>query len=303
MNVIPPITITEGILTSSTIAEPSTGEVAWVSGTTYAVGDVRILTSTHRKYQRLTAGAGTTAPNLDTTNWIDIGPTNKWAMFDVLRNSASTDTTPITVVLTPGQLCNSVAILQSNAQNITITGYSPIAGTTVYSNTISTRARNTTGWYDYYFEELYYRANTIVFDIPLYKDIIITITMSGDTTVTCGAIVIGKYASLGHVQPGATVEALNFSLIERDDFGNVTLIQRRSVPKTNQTLYTPIENIDAIRTIRNSLNALPAVWSGHNSNYSDNYFDALLILGFYRNFTISAETPMYAKIELELEEI
>ena len=82
MRVIPPLDISTGILTSSTIAEPSVGESAWVSGTTYNVGDQVILVSTHRKYQRLITGAGTITPDLDVTNWLDIGSTNKYAMFD-----------------------------------------------------------------------------------------------------------------------------------------------------------------------------------------------------------------------------
>ena len=74
MNVIPPITITDTIFTSSTAPEPATvigtdlaAEIAWVSGTTYAIGDIRIYVTanSHRKYQRVTAGAGTITPLLD----------------------------------------------------------------------------------------------------------------------------------------------------------------------------------------------------------------------------------------------
>jgi microcystin-dependent protein len=47
-----------------------TGNVtAWVSGTTYAVGDNRFDPVTLLTYRRKTAGAGTTRPGLDGTNW------------------------------------------------------------------------------------------------------------------------------------------------------------------------------------------------------------------------------------------
>lgn len=42
---------------------------AWVSGTTYAVGDVRYSPANFLPYRRRTAGAGTTDPSADTTNW------------------------------------------------------------------------------------------------------------------------------------------------------------------------------------------------------------------------------------------
>jgi len=41
----------------------------WVSGTTYAIGNLRFDPTDGLLYRRLTAGAGTTRPALDATNW------------------------------------------------------------------------------------------------------------------------------------------------------------------------------------------------------------------------------------------
>lgn len=41
----------------------------WVSGTTYAIGDRRYSPANGLLYRRKTAGAGTTDPSSDTTNW------------------------------------------------------------------------------------------------------------------------------------------------------------------------------------------------------------------------------------------
>lgn len=45
------------------------GAAAWVSGTTYAIGDVRWSPVNYYSYRRKTVGAGTTDPSADTTNW------------------------------------------------------------------------------------------------------------------------------------------------------------------------------------------------------------------------------------------
>ncbi len=45
------------------------GATLWVSGTTYAVGDVRKSPANANIYTRRTVGAGTTDPSLDATNW------------------------------------------------------------------------------------------------------------------------------------------------------------------------------------------------------------------------------------------
>lgn len=52
------------------VAVGAAGAIAWVSGTTYAVGNVRYSTVNYLAYRRKTAGAGVIDPSLDTTNWV-----------------------------------------------------------------------------------------------------------------------------------------------------------------------------------------------------------------------------------------
>ena len=54
---------------SATASSASSGVTIWVSGTTYAVGNVRFSPIDFLSYRRKTAGAGTTDPSADTTNW------------------------------------------------------------------------------------------------------------------------------------------------------------------------------------------------------------------------------------------
>jgi hypothetical protein len=51
------------------VASGAVGAVAWVSGTTYAIGNVRYSPINFLAYRRKTAGAGVTDPSLDATNW------------------------------------------------------------------------------------------------------------------------------------------------------------------------------------------------------------------------------------------
>lgn len=55
---------------ASALASANTADVAiWVSGTTYAIGVNRFSPINFLTYRRKTAGAGTTDPSLDSTNW------------------------------------------------------------------------------------------------------------------------------------------------------------------------------------------------------------------------------------------
>lgn len=55
--------------TSANNASSSSTAPLWVSGTTYAINDKRVSPITGQVYRRKTAGAGTTDPSLDSTNW------------------------------------------------------------------------------------------------------------------------------------------------------------------------------------------------------------------------------------------
>jgi hypothetical protein len=104
------------------------------------------------------------------------------------------------------------------------------------------------------------------------------------------------------VQYGAQSDVLNFSRIDRAFDGTALLTQRRSIPKTIQRVFSDKSKTNAIRRLRTNLNAVPAVWAGIDQT-DDDYFEALLILGIYKKFTIDLSYPDNTLIELEVEEI
>lgn len=298
MRVIPPITITDAMVTSSTIAEPDVGEVLWVSGTTYAQGDQRILTSTHKIYQRTVAGAGTTPPNLDPTNWVEVGPTNRWAMFDIYRNSPSTFDTPATVVLTPESRVDAIAIMGTRINDITVT--ITVDGNVIYTYSAAMTTRLVVDYYDYFYADFNFKNSALILDVPPVLHPVITISTTQQGSIS--SIVLGRQTYLGYTRVGHTNDALNFSVIERDTYGNSTLIPRRNIPRTQQEIIIDKKNLNDVIDVRNALRASPAVWSGLD-DYTEGYFEALLILGIYKNMSITLDYPEYATCTLELEEI
>lgn len=304
MIVIPPIAITDSNLVSSTVAEPSSGETAWNAATSYVVGDVVIRTTTHRKYECQIAGVDAGLPESTPTRWLDVGPTNKWAMFDQNRNMPTVATTSMQVEILPGKRINSVAVLGVQAASVTITMM--VGATTVYGPiTKNMNGRLTTTWSDYFFGEFKYAPSLVLTDLPPYAGakIIIKLDNASGLDVRCSAVVIGSKIYLGKVQYSASSDSLNFSKIERDEFGNSLLIPRRTIPKTNQTLWVDKNNVNTLRAVREQLNAVPALWSGLDEQYDDDYFEAILIYGIYKQFEINLSQPSFCETTLELEEL
>lgn len=387
MRVIPPLTITDAMLTSSTCAEPHATEAAYNPATAYAIGDRVILGSptstvtitiaapavvswaTHgqadgtpvvftttvalptgliagRVYYVVNAAAGTfqvaetpggapiittgsqsgthTAktqvhrlfeslvgsntgnyPTLEASadKWADIGPSNRWAMFDLLRNTGTTQASPLTVVLTPGQRVDSLALVGLVADSVTVSV--SVSAVEVYSETIDLSTRNVLNWYDYFFAPFTFRTALALFDLPPYVNGVITVTMTrASGAVTCGGLITGLSTYLGITLGQALSDALNFSRIERDDFGNTSLVPRRSVPKASLQILCDKANVNAARAVRDALSGAPALWSGLD-DADDGFFEAVLILGIHKAFGITMDQPApdYATISLELEEV
>ena len=310
MRIMPPVPVTTANLTSSSIAEPDTTatppEVAWTASTTYAAGDIRIRTTTHRRYLALKAIANTvtTPPENDPTNWSDIGPTNRYAMFDYTRNVASTKSsvTSITATVTPGSYTPAVVLTGINAETVRVQATSGAA--TVYDKTVKLSTRPVANWYEYFFNPFSFRQSAFFLDLPLYNNVVITTTLGRATagTLSVQHLTMGLPTFIGEAQYGATTDLLDFSSVTRDAFGNATLVKRKNVPIMNMNIMASKASVPAITQLRQTYAATPLVFLGIDDS-ADDYGDALALVGIYKRLTIAVEYPQNVLINLEAEGI
>ena len=112
MIVVIPEPVTGSNLISSNIPEPDTGESVWTAGT-YTLGTKKINTATHRVYQVVADPSTSDDPLVGIAKvpptWVDVGPTNRWAMFDELVGTQSTETGSIVVEETFVNVANAIS--------------------------------------------------------------------------------------------------------------------------------------------------------------------------------------------------
>ncbi len=289
----------------SSIPEPDsyTSELAWLAATNYTTGQRVARATTHRVYERLApGGVDASLPESSPTEWLDLQPDNKFAMFDLTDNTASVASGPIHFAIKSGLRCNSLflgGVVGTDVQTVVTAD-----GAEDYSNQQNLRLRKTTGWYSYFFGGFAYRKAVALLDLPplTTATVSVSITNTGAGGTACAAAVLGKNVFIGLAEYNAQRKARNFSTVTRDEFGKATLVKRRSIPTTQQTLFIKKELADTILEMNELLNATPAAWLGLDEP-EDGYFNALQIVGVYQEFDVDVSYPNHARVNLKLEEI
>jgi len=294
MKYIHPASIADAQLVSSSV--PETDYAAWAAGTAYSVGNRVIRTSTHRIYERLVAGTTATAPESDAVNWVDIGPTNRWAMFDKSVGTLTTVSTPLTITLNPGQIFEGLALLDLDCESVTVTA--TVSGTTVYSATLAPVLDTTPiiDWYSYFFESIARRRTVVLTDLPPYAGMQITIVIAASTgTVSCGTCVVGRVYDLGNTLYGAQVGIVDYSQKTTNAFGATTVTQRAYAKRMSARMALESSAMDRAVTRLSAVRAVPVVWIGSED------IESTVIYGFYKDWGVDLALPSvyYCSITVE----
>ena len=318
MRVIPPIVttgnfgISPSMLTSGP-AEPGTGETAWNSGTTYAVGDTVYLASTHLRYQSRTASNLNKDPSLATidtpsADWLVLGPTNKYAAFYALRSTGTAIASGSSIVLTPGVRVDAIGFSHlSNCASVNVSiARTGSPGTPVYTKNTALATRRTGGsFYRWFFTPFTYKTEFALFDLPPLTDAIITITPtspSGSGNCTIGTCVIGMQEYIGIALQEPENDALNFTAVNRAFDGSITsVVRRRNVPKNSIQVKVAIEDVDRVLEVRDRLNGLTSIYSALDDT-QHGYYSAFFRYGIYKRWTVTPKNQDHAIATMEIEE-
>jgi len=298
MRVIKPITVTDAILASSTIPEPDTGETVWTAGT-YTLGTRRILTSTHKIYEVVadpsTSDDPLTGIAKTPATWVEVQPTNRWAMFDNVNSTVSTGNN-LTVSLTPGKVAAGLAAFGVSAESVNITCVSASAGEVYNRDIVMLNNDAVADWYTYFFEPIVYIDQFILTDLPAYSDLTVTITLNGANS-SIGTLTIGNVIDLGVALYGTNWQGLDFSKKERDQFGNVVLTQGRTADRLDYNIHTDKGRFGYVKQQLRLLTGVPSVWIGN----PDDVNDGTAVFGYYVDNQINIGNPAKLDVSITVE--
>ena len=307
-----PIEIRGAMVTSSTIPALEADETAWADATVYAVGDTRsyaIGTLTHKfecKYAHTSDIATGKIPEAfpdDETNayWIDLGAINRYAMFQLERNTQSIETSsPLIVEVDPDDRVGAMGIGNVVADDVTLDIYDSGAGL-VSTETKELLTRSVADWYDYFYQPFRQVKDTLFSDLTMNTTHTFKLTFTKSSgSIKVGSVTPGVAFEIGTAQHQAKLRRLNFSTFTRTFDGETKITRRRSTPKVGLKLVINKSKLDGVRQLIDDLNGVVAPWAGIVET-TDGYFESVFIVGLYKDFEISLDYPNHAIANIEIE--
>lgn len=302
--VLAPVTVTDAMVNSSTIAEPAAGETVWNAATSYVPGQRVIRIETHRIYENIISGINATAPELtiaDTSpRWVDVSPTNKWAAFDGQVNTPSSITSPLTYVLRPG-IFNALSLYGLVGDSCVITLKNAPGGAVVYTSTTELIVPPV-DHYDYYFPTSFKQLSKVfVKNLVPYADPELTITITAGASVAkVGLIAIGDLRSLvvadGGTQYGAQAKPITYSYISTDAFGRTKIVKRANATDMDIRVFLSNDDSDNALLMLQDVLDVPCAWIGSDASR----FAGLNVFGLASG-SLSYEGPSHSIMSVQVK--
>jgi hypothetical protein len=270
-----------------------TAYLAYNAGTNYSAGAIVTDTTNHLLYESL-LGSNTGNALTNASWWLEISPSNKWAMFDAKVSTQTTWASPLEFTIDATGRVDTVALLNIDAASANITVMDGV--TEAYNETYSlTSTDGITSWFAYFFEPIERVSDLVVTDIPNVLDPSITVTMTDSDDVVIGHFVCGLSRELGGAQYGASVGIADYSRKVQDDFGNWSIVERGFSKRGRFDVWMEREQVDPIHRLLSQYRATPVLLVGAE-DYTSTY-----IFGLLKDWNITISYPSHSVMQIEME--
>lgn len=281
----------------SSVAED---EAVYSTGTTYAQNaTVRGNTpaTAHNLYVSLKP-SNSNKPLTDKEWWLPAGATNRWRMFDAVVGSQTIDANSISVVITSPKRLTALALLNIDAAAARVTVTDPTDGV-VYDKTLSLISTNgINNLWQWLFADIEKATQKVLLDLPPYAGVQITITLSNPgNSVKCGACVLGRLQRIGATQYGAAVGFVDYSVKERDAFGNAKIGERPFSRRTDLPVRIKNGNVDQVVDQLAKYRAKAIVYIGSE------LFGSTVIYGYFKEASVVIDRTEDSLLSIELESL
>ena len=293
LRIVQPQPVTDSVLIATDVAESAFP--VWSAGTTYAQGARVHLVSTHKVYESTIAGNIGNNP-ASTLQWVEVGPTNRWAIFDRSNSTQTVKSTSFFYELAPVNAFNAVALLGlTGAQTLRVRVDHTTLGS-LYDRTLDlTSLPAQAGWWEWFYGERRGPTLAVLADVPGIIGSELRIDVTGTTALAAGVLVFGQAKEIGLlVQQGARVGIQDYSRKEVNEFGDTVLVQRAFARRASFDLPIKAELVDEAIDYLASIRATPCLFIAPR-------YESAVIYGFYKEFDVSIAYAAVSECSLQVE--
>ena len=263
LQIIASTRVADSMLVSSSITENE--HPVYNAGTTYAKG-ARVIKS-HTVFESVQAdNLGHDPMGQDAAKWWGkVGPTNKWAAFDLSSSTKALMTGDSYFELRSGQSISSVMLI--NCAGIQSVRLRLIEDGVTHVDQLHSMAAvmSEATWYSWFFDSRVNKTRLIVSDLPArpLATLRIDIYPIGGETASVGTVQFGRSYKVGiGVKTGVTLERLDFSSAEENKYtGEIDYLMPRPPGKRQQlTVVLDQSEFDATDALLDRLVGVPCMF-------------------------------------------
>jgi len=284
--------VTDAVLVATDV--PESTYPAWSAGTTYALGARVHLVSTHKVYESAAASNVGNDPSVSRL-WSEVGPTNRWALFDRSNSTQTAQPTSFYFRLQPTGAYNVVAMLGlTGALTMRVRVTHPTLGL-LFDRTLDlTSLPDQAGWWEWFYGER--RGPSLaLLDVPGVIGAELRIDMTGTTELAAGVLIFGESKDIGIlVQQGARFGIQDYSRKETNAYGDTVLIQRGYAKRASFDIPIRAELVDEAITFLAGIRAEPCLFVGPR-------YESAVIYGYYKEFDVNIAYASHSVCSLQVE--
>lgn len=293
--VVKPLEISDTVLIDCSVPEAEYN--AYSSTKNYSLGERVIRSETHRVYESAAGNNLGNLPESSPTMWIEVGPTNRWKMFDGSNSTQTIYANSISCTIRPLQPVSALAILNfehaaSLQVVVTHATYGTMYDVTVDLSSVAASA----GWWEFFFGSRSSKKQAILLDLPAIPGVDVVVTLTGADDLALGVLMVGEIREFADgVSYGARLGIQDYSRKETNEWGDTVLVPRAYARRASFSLQLPATQVDSTLQLLADLRATACLW------IASTLYEGTTIFGFYKEFDILISYPTYSDCSLEIE--
>jgi len=269
----------------------------WNATTTYAL-KVRVIRDHVVWESAQNANVGHDPSTSGEVWWLRVGPTNRFAAFNLQRISATKKAGGFWYEFKPGYALNAIHVLHMReCTSLRITLTDPVDGVVFDTGVLAVgRVITSSSWWQWCFGRRVPVTQKQFYDLPTYPQAVLRIEVTGGDNCSVGAVLAGQTTTFGvGVRTGLRLGIDDYSRKTRDQWGAVTLKEGAYSDQIRLQLTLSSSELDALHDFLVERRAKVLFWNASGKWTSTG------IYGFYKTWEILISYAMYSDVSIELE--